>query len=89
VDVERQFRNFGWGLLGLWLSTIVYMTRDFWFPSAFFVSEPCESPTSTPRRTPPSKVMLTTAADDSIEYMSGVESSGRQSALGTELGFEV
>ena len=32
---ELEIRYFGWGLLGLWIGAIVYMTRDFFFPSIF------------------------------------------------------
>lgn len=32
-DKEFQIRTFGWMLLGGWLGMIIYMTRDFLFPS--------------------------------------------------------
>jgi hypothetical protein len=36
LEVDLKFRNFGWALLGIWLSAIIYITRDFWFPDSFF-----------------------------------------------------
>lgn len=35
TNKEIEIRFFGWSLLGIWLSTIIYMTRDFFFPSMF------------------------------------------------------
>ncbi|CAI4229499.1 unnamed protein product [Auanema sp. JU1783] len=32
---DDQIRYFGWALLVVWTLSIIYMTRDFWFPSAF------------------------------------------------------
>src|SRR4051794_7060662 len=34
-EQEYHFRTFGWCLLAIWLSAIIYITRDFWFPNAF------------------------------------------------------
>lgn len=38
---EMEVRYLGWLLLTVWLLAIIYMTRDFWFPTAFRIkSEP-------------------------------------------------
>lgn len=43
ANSESEIRFFGWALLGLWIVTIIYMTRDFFFPSIF--SHEIRSPT--------------------------------------------
>ncbi|VDO47941.1 unnamed protein product [Haemonchus placei] len=32
---DEQIRYLGWALLFLWMFSITYMTREFWFPAAF------------------------------------------------------
>ncbi|EYC18967.1 hypothetical protein Y032_0026g1484 [Ancylostoma ceylanicum] len=32
---DEQIRYLGWALLLMWMLSITYMTRDFWFPTAF------------------------------------------------------
>ncbi|KAK5980465.1 hypothetical protein GCK32_018035 [Trichostrongylus colubriformis] len=32
---DEQIRYLGWALLLLWMSSITYMTREFWFPASF------------------------------------------------------
>ncbi|KAH7722723.1 hypothetical protein AAVH_09809 [Aphelenchoides avenae] len=34
-DREFQVRAFGWLFLFSWISAVVYMTRDFWFPGMY------------------------------------------------------
>lgn len=48
---ELEIRYFGWSLLGLWIGAIIYMTRDFFFPSIFGKKDlPSKSPAEDVRR---------------------------------------
>ncbi|CAD6195660.1 unnamed protein product [Caenorhabditis auriculariae] len=51
---DEQIRYFGWCLLLSWIVSIVYMTRDFWVPSAFNLPPlreiPRRDPNVSPRR---------------------------------------
>ncbi|KAI6238214.1 hypothetical protein M3Y99_00720700 [Aphelenchoides fujianensis] len=44
VTREFQLRVFGWVLLLIWISSIVYMTRHFWFPRRCFGLAPLKTP---------------------------------------------
>jgi hypothetical protein len=35
MERDMQLRVFGWALLFLWIGTVLYMTRDFFFPGRF------------------------------------------------------
>uniref|UniRef100_A0A7E4VP86 SLC12 domain-containing protein n=1 Tax=Panagrellus redivivus TaxID=6233 RepID=A0A7E4VP86_PANRE len=35
TEQDAEIRVLGWALLGIWITAIVYMTRDFFFPSIF------------------------------------------------------
>ncbi|CAJ0602101.1 unnamed protein product [Cylicocyclus nassatus] len=46
---DEQIRYMGWGLLLLWMLSITYMTREFWFPSTFGTNSPRQEQKSPPR----------------------------------------
>ncbi|KAF8372172.1 hypothetical protein PRIPAC_78601 [Pristionchus pacificus] len=40
---DDRIRYMGWTLLLMWMLSITYMTRDFWFPSAYGLPSLMES----------------------------------------------
>uniref|UniRef100_A0A1I7XUW4 Uncharacterized protein n=1 Tax=Heterorhabditis bacteriophora TaxID=37862 RepID=A0A1I7XUW4_HETBA len=63
---DDQIRCMGWGLLLLWTLSITYMTRDFWFPSAFGLpplSERMQVPQSPERKSYGRKRLSMTGRD--------------------------
>ncbi|WKY06064.1 hypothetical protein Q1695_006340 [Nippostrongylus brasiliensis] len=70
---DEQIRYLGWALLLLWMLSITYMTREFWFPAAFGHSNPKRDkrkPSPAPLKSSTNRRLSITKLNISISQLS-------------------